>query len=126
MSASEQSPRLPIPVVGVPADAGNRLAGIGMLALSTFVFAFSNVLAKWSTGSYPAGEALFIRAGISLLLVLPVLRLDDLIVAVRLNPGLHTPCELLAPRWNCSASIARSPACNWRMSPLSTWRHRFC
>jgi len=73
-----------------PAEDATRLAGIGMLALSTFVFSFSNVLAKWSTAGFPVGESLFIRAAVSLVLIAPVLRLDELVVAVRLNPALHT------------------------------------
>ena len=51
------------------ADRRGRLVGIGLLTFSTFVFGFSNVLAKYLTAEYPIGEALLIRSGFALLLL---------------------------------------------------------
>ena len=72
-----------------PTERRARLLGIGLLALSTFVFGFSNVLAKYLTAEYPIGEALLIRAGFALLLLLPFVRVGDLAAELRTSPWLH-------------------------------------
>jgi drug/metabolite transporter (DMT)-like permease len=60
-----------------------------MLALSTFVFGFSNVMAKYLTHSYPIGEALLIRSGVALLLLTPFMRPVDVVLALRSDPWAH-------------------------------------
>ena len=71
------------------AERRTRLLGIGLFTLSTFIFGFSNVLAKWLTTSYPIGEALLIRSGFGILLLLPFLKLHEVISEVRQNPRMH-------------------------------------
>ncbi len=70
-------------------DRRARLLGILLIGLSTFVFGFSNVLAKWLTTEYPIGEALLIRSGFALILLLPFIRINDVIALARDNPWLH-------------------------------------
>jgi drug/metabolite transporter (DMT)-like permease len=72
-----------------PPDARARLAGIGLLAFSTFVFGFSNVLAKFLTHEYPIGEALLIRSAAGLLLILPFIRVGDIAAEARTALWLH-------------------------------------
>jgi drug/metabolite transporter (DMT)-like permease len=71
------------------AEGRSRLVGILLIAVSTLVFGINNALAKYLTHSYPNGEALAIRAGFALLLLLPFLRLRDLKEAARTSPFLH-------------------------------------
>ncbi len=70
-------------------DARSRMLGIGLLAFSTFVFGFSNVLAKFLTHAYPIGEALLIRSAAGLLLILPFIRVRDIAVEARTSLWLH-------------------------------------
>jgi drug/metabolite transporter (DMT)-like permease len=70
-------------------DARARLIGIALLAFSTFVFGFSNVLAKFLTHEYPIGEALLIRSGFGLLLILPFIRVRDIAIEARTSLWLH-------------------------------------
>jgi drug/metabolite transporter (DMT)-like permease len=67
----------------------SRLLGILLIALSTLVFGVNNAIAKYLTHSYPNGEALLVRAGFALLLLLPFIRLRDLRAAARARPWLH-------------------------------------
>ncbi len=71
------------------ADHRNHLIGIGLLTFSTFVFGFSNVLAKYLTTEYPIGEALLIRSGFALLLLLPFIKVRDLAAEARTSLWLH-------------------------------------
>ncbi len=74
----------------------SRLIGIGLMTLSTFIFGFSNVLAKHLTTQYPIGEALVIRSGFALLLLLPFVRSADLRAIARGSAGLHLVRMVLA------------------------------
>ena len=67
----------------------SRLTGILLVSLSTLVFGFANTLAKHLTRDYPIGEALAVRAGCALLVLLPFVRLRGVVAALRFNPGLH-------------------------------------
>lgn len=58
-------------------EAPRTLAGIGYTLLGGLVFAGSNATAKHLAAFYPAGETLFVRSVIALLLLLPFLRWDD-------------------------------------------------
>ena len=78
------------------ADHRNRLIGIGLLTFSTFVFGFSNVLAKYLTTAYPIGEALLIRSGFALLLLLPFIKVRDLAAEARSSLWLHLLRMLLS------------------------------
>ncbi len=66
-----------------------RLAGILLVSLSTLVFGFGNALAKYLTRDYPIGEALAVRAGFALLLLLPFVSPAGVVAALRANPRLH-------------------------------------
>lgn len=70
-------------------ETRNRLAGIALVLLSTFIFGFSNVLVKWSTSVYPVGEAIFIRSVTALALIAPFVRFRDLLTAARIDPKTH-------------------------------------
>ena len=74
----------------------SRLIGIGLMTLSTFIFGFSNVLAKHLTTQYPIGEALVIRSGFALLLLLPFVRARDLRALKNDNAGIHLVRMVLA------------------------------
>lgn len=74
----------------------SRLIGIGLMTVSTFIFGFSNVLAKHLTTQYPIGEALVIRSGFALLLLLPFVRPRDLWALRHSDLGLHVVRMVLA------------------------------
>ncbi|MCX7383777.1 MAG: DMT family transporter [Alphaproteobacteria bacterium] len=74
----------------------SRLIGIGLMTFSTFIFGFSNVLAKHLTTQYPIGEALVIRSGFALLLLLPFVRPRDLWALRHSDLGLHVVRMVLA------------------------------
>jgi RarD protein len=91
------------------ADSGrSRLLGIFLLALSTFVFGFSNVLAKYLTHGYPIGEALVFRSAIAMVLLLPFVKPTEVVLALRETPWLHlarmllTACEIACFYWAVS------------------------
>jgi drug/metabolite transporter (DMT)-like permease len=71
------------------AERRGRLAGLLLVALSTLLFGCNNVLAKYLTHAYPNGEALAVRAGFALMLLVPFIRLRDLKTVARTNPYLH-------------------------------------
>ena len=82
-------PILPPSPAPTMTDRRARLLGILLTGLSTFVFGFSNVLAKWLTTEYPIGEALLVRSSFALILLLPFIRIGDIIALARGNPWLH-------------------------------------
>ena len=47
------------------------LVGIGMMLVGVFVFSFNNALGKWSIGTIPVGEFLFLRGLLALVLLAP-------------------------------------------------------
>ena len=55
------------------ASAGRSaaLAGIGFMLVATFLFALSSAVGKWLVATYPVGEFLLIRSGVTLLLLSP-------------------------------------------------------
>ncbi len=71
------------------AERRARLIGILLMALSTLVFSLNNAIAKYLTHAYPNGEALLVRSGFALLLLVPFIRLRDLRAAARTSPWLH-------------------------------------
>ena len=73
----------------VESESRTRLAGIGLLIVSTLIFACSNVLAKWSTIGFPVGEVLFVRSLVSMCLIAPFVRPVDVVIALRTNPLVH-------------------------------------
>lgn len=81
---------------GTAATRRTRLNGILLVCASTLVFGFSNTLAKQLTQSYPIGEAVLVRSGVALLLVLPFLRPSVVAAAARANMKLHLARMLLA------------------------------
>lgn len=60
------------------AEPRRLLAGIAITLLGVFVFAGSNALAKWLTGSYPVGEILFARCVVVLAILACFIHRDDL------------------------------------------------
>jgi drug/metabolite transporter (DMT)-like permease len=65
----------------VPVHAQNALAGIGLTALSFFMFAVGNAIGKWLETDCPVGETLFVRSAVTLLLIVPFLRRRDVAIA---------------------------------------------
>ena len=53
------------------ASAGRSaaLAGIGFMLVATFLFALSSAVGKWLVATYPVGQFLLIRSGVTLLLL---------------------------------------------------------
>lgn len=77
------------PDAAASAERRSRLIGILLIAMSTLVFGVNNAIAKYLTLSYPNGEALAIRSGFALILLLPFIRLRDVKEAARTSPFLH-------------------------------------
>src|SRR5881275_1604783 len=50
-----------------------RLAGIGLMLLSIFMFSFGDAMGKFLVGTYSVGQLLFLRACAALLLLLPMI-----------------------------------------------------
>ena len=50
-----------------------RLAGIGLMLLSIFMFSFGDALGKFMVGSYSVGQLLWLRACAALLVLLPMI-----------------------------------------------------
>ena len=67
----------------------SRITGILLVMLSTLVFGFCNALAKYLTRDYPIGEALAVRAGCALLVLMPFVRASGVVAALRANPKMH-------------------------------------
>lgn len=80
----------------IEGERRSRFLGIGLMAFSTFVFGFSNVMAKHLTTQFPIGEALVIRSGFALLLLLPFVRGADVRAILHGQPGLHVARMVLA------------------------------
>jgi drug/metabolite transporter (DMT)-like permease len=72
------------------AQARDSLSGIGLTALSVFVFAGSNVIAKSVMTNCPVGETLFVRCAVTLLLLAPFMRPRDFAIVRGVgHPLLH-------------------------------------
>jgi drug/metabolite transporter (DMT)-like permease len=59
-----------------PTTAAGRsaaLAGIGYMLVAVFLFAVTSATGKWMVAKYPVGEFLAIRAGATLLLLIPLI-----------------------------------------------------
>jgi drug/metabolite transporter (DMT)-like permease len=54
-------------------DRSARLAGIGLMVLSIFMFSFGDAMGKFLVGTYSVGQLLFLRACAALLLLLPII-----------------------------------------------------
>ncbi|MBW7974863.1 DMT family transporter [Bradyrhizobium sp. BR 10289] len=50
-----------------------RLAGIGLMVLSIFMFSFGDAMGKFLVGTYSVGQLLFLRGGAALLLLSPMI-----------------------------------------------------
>src|SRR3569833_3719749 len=53
-------------------DRSARLAGIGLMVLSIFMFSFGDAMGKFLVGTYSVGQLLFLRACAALLLLSPL------------------------------------------------------
>ncbi|NUR12417.1 MAG: DMT family transporter [Bradyrhizobium sp.] len=54
-------------------DRSARLAGIGLMVLSIFMFSFGDAMGKFLVGTYSVGQLLFLRACAALLLLAPLI-----------------------------------------------------
>ncbi|MFB6417262.1 MULTISPECIES: DMT family transporter [Bradyrhizobium] len=54
-------------------DRSARLAGIGLMVLSIFMFSFGDAMGKFLVGTYSVGQLLFLRAWAALLLLSPLI-----------------------------------------------------
>ena len=50
-----------------------RLAGIGLMLLSIFMFSFGDALGKYMVATYSVGQLLWLRACAALLLLAPIM-----------------------------------------------------
>jgi len=97
--------------VVVPSRPQDAMAGIGLTALSFFVFSGANVAAKWVMTDFPVGETLFVRSAVTLLLLAPFLRWRDFAIMRAVgHPGLH----LL----RMGGSVVDSSSYYWAISAL--------
>ena len=58
--------------------SSSALAGIGYTVLGGLVFAGSNATAKYLATTYPAGQTLFLRSLVVLILLAPLIRPDEI------------------------------------------------
>jgi drug/metabolite transporter (DMT)-like permease len=54
-------------------DRSARLAGIGLMVLSIFMFSFGDAMGKFLVGTYSVGQLLLLRGSAALLLLLPII-----------------------------------------------------
>ena len=54
-------------------DRSARLAGIGLMLLSIFMFSFGDALGKFMVATYSVGQLMWLRACAALLVLLPVI-----------------------------------------------------
>ena len=54
-------------------DRSARLAGIGLMLLSIFMFSFGDAMGKFLVGTYSVGQLLWLRACAALLVLLPII-----------------------------------------------------
>src|SRR6476469_7277145 len=66
-----------------------RLAGIGLMLLSIFMFSFGDALGKFMVATYSVGQLLWLRACAALLVLLPMLWRQRGEVTRREGPGLQ-------------------------------------
>jgi drug/metabolite transporter (DMT)-like permease len=68
----------------------NVTLGIVLMIGATIMFAFSNAISKWLVADYPAGEILFVRTTVSLIVISAfILPRTGLGVFSSLKPGAH-------------------------------------
>ena len=60
------------PITSAAAGRSAALAGIGYMMVAVFLFGVTSATGKWMVAQYPVGEFLAIRAGATLLLLLPL------------------------------------------------------
>jgi len=61
------------PITSAAAGRSAALAGIGYMMVAVFLFAVTSATGKWMVAKYPVGEFLAIRAGATLLLLVPLI-----------------------------------------------------
>jgi len=61
------------PMSSAAAGRSAALAGIGYMMVAVFLFAVTSATGKWMVARYPVGEFLAIRAGATLLLIVPLI-----------------------------------------------------
>jgi len=61
------------PMTSAAAGRSAALAGIGYMMVAVFLFAVTSATGKWMVAKYPVGEFLAIRAGATLLLLVPLI-----------------------------------------------------
>ena len=54
-------------------DRSARLAGVGLMLLSIFMFSFGDAMGKFLVGTYSVGQLLWLRACAALLVLLPII-----------------------------------------------------
>src|SRR3979409_2791083 len=54
-------------------DGSTRLAGIGLMLLSIFMFSFGDALGKFMVATYSVGQLLWLRACAALLVLAPMM-----------------------------------------------------
>src|SRR6266404_5509563 len=100
-----------------------RLAGIGLMLLSIFMFSFGDALEKFMVATYSVGQLLWLRACAALLVLLPMIWRDRAAFMQLERPWLQllrvTLSTLESRRFFLRPSICRSPT----SSPI-TWHAR--
>ena len=70
-------------------DRSARLAGIGLMLLSIFMFSFGDAMGKFLVGTYSVGQLLFLRACAALLLLSPLIWKQRYLFLHLERPGLQ-------------------------------------
>ena len=85
-----------------PADERSaRLAGIGLMLLSIFMFSFGDALGKFMVATYSVGQLLWFRACAALMVLLPMIWRNRRIHSAR------TAVAAIAPGDRCRRSKSR-------------------
>ncbi|WP_210484775.1 DMT family transporter [Microvirga antarctica] len=63
--------------------------GIGLMLLGIFLFAVNDVMGKWLVATYSVGQVLLLRSAAALVVLLPIIRRQNVPLAVPPRPGLH-------------------------------------
>ena len=105
-----------------------RLAGIGLMLLSIFMFSFGDALGKFMVATYSVGQLLWLRACAALIVLLPMiwrhraafLHARTAVAAIAPGDALHARSRGVFSRHGLSAARR----CHHLLSGVSDFRHR--
>lgn len=72
------------------------LVGIGLMLLGTFMFSVNDVMGKWLVATYSVGQVLLLRSVAALMILLPLMRRQNIPFRIPPQSGLHAVRILLS------------------------------